>query len=141
MEMENNIIKLARELGEALKNSSEYLAFCETRDAMKKNKALKEKLDEFKIQKSVLEVEKEKENPDEHVLDVVSSRLEVLYSEITKDPEMSAYTKAEEDLNILMTAINMTISSYVGVQEYVSDGDAEEDGGCTHDCSHCKGCH
>ncbi len=141
MGTENNIIKLARELGEALKNSPEYTAFCETRDIMKKNKALKEKLDEFKIQKSVLEVEKEKENPDEHVIDVVSSRLEVLYGEITKDPEMAAYTKAEEDLNILMTAINMTISSYVGAQDYANDGDAEQDGGCTHDCSRCKGCH
>lgn len=141
MGTENNIIKLARELGEALKESTEYKTFCETRDTMKKNKALKEKLDEFKIQKSVLEVEKEKENPDEHVLDVVSSRLEVLYGEITKDPEMSAYTKAEEDLNILMTAINMTISSYIGAEDYANNAEDGEDGGCTHDCSHCKGCH
>ena len=135
------MMNLARALGEKLAESTQYKTFCETRDTMKKNKALKEKLDEFKIQKSVLEVEKEKENPDEHVLDVVSSRLEVLYGEITKDPEMSAYTKAEEDLNILMTAINMTISSYIGAEDYANNAEDGEDGGCTHDCSHCKGCH
>lgn len=139
--MENNIIKLARELGEALKESKEFKTFCETRDIMKKNKELKDKLDEFKIQKSVLEVENEKENPDEHVIDVVSARLEVLYGEITKNADMSAYTKAEEDLNILMTAINMTISSYVGTENYSTGADSDEEGGCTHNCSTCKGCH
>ena len=139
--MENSIIKLARELGEALKESKEYITFCETRDTMKKNAALKEKLDEFKIQKSVLEVENEKENPDEHIVDVVSARLEVLYGEITKNPDMSAYTKAEEDLNILMTAINMTISSYIGAENYANAADSNEEGGCTHNCASCKGCH
>ena len=117
------------------------LKFCEKRDIMKNNKALKDKLDEFKIQKSVLEVENEKENPDEHVIDVVSARLEVLYGEITKNPDMTAYTKAEEDLNILMTAINMTISSYVGTENYATEADSDGEGSCTHNCATCKGCH
>ncbi|MGN1121059.1 MAG: YlbF family regulator [Eubacteriales bacterium] len=135
------IITLARSLGEALKNSPEYIAFCETRDAMKKNMLLKEKLDEFKVQKSVLDIEKEKAQPDEHVVDVLSARLDVLYREITAVPEMKAYTKAEEDLNLLMTAVNMTISSYIGAEEYTSDAGETGEGSCTHDCSRCSGCH
>ena len=135
------IITLARSLGEALKNSPEYTAFCETRDAMKKNMLLKEKLDEFKVQKSVLDIEKEKAQPDEHVVDVLSARLDVLYREITAVPEMKAYTKAEEDLNLLMTAVNMTISSYIGAEEYTSDAGETGEGSCTHDCSRCSGCH
>lgn len=135
------IITLARSLGEALKNSPEYTAFCETRDAMKKNMLLKEKLDEFKVQKSVLDIEKEKAQPDEHVVDVLSARLDVLYREITAVPEMKAYTKAEEDLNLLMTAVNMTISSYIGAEEYTSDAGEAGESSCTHDCSRCSGCH
>jgi len=67
-----------------------------------------------------------------------------LYSEITNDPEMKAYNKAEDDLNILMTAINMTITSYINPQDIATPGDAaygDEEGGCTHNCSTCKGCH
>lgn len=140
------IITLARGLGEALKNCDEYKAFCETRDEMKKNRALKEKLDEFRIQKSVFDVEKEKEDADEHVLDVVSSRLEVLYKEINEIPEMKAYNKAEEDLNILMTAVNMTISSYINAEKYESEVSGEytetgDESTCAHDCSRCRGCH
>ena len=143
-ETNNEIISLARSLGEALKSCDEYKAFCDTRDAMRKNTALKEKLDEFKVQKSVLDIEKEKENPDEHVVEVLEARLEVLYKEITDVPDMKAYSKAEEDLNLLMTAVNMTISSYIGAEEYTaSEGGNAPDGtqGCTHDCSRCSGCH
>ena len=96
------------------------------------------------MQKSVLEVEKEKAEPDEHVVDVLSARLEVLYKQITEDPQMKAYSKAEEDLNLLMNAVNMTISSYIGAEEYTSEADADDEdgeGGCTHNCSTCRGCH
>ena len=140
----NEIITLAKQLGEALKNCEEYKTFCETRDAMRQNIVLKEQLDEFKVQKSVLEVEKEKAEPDEHVVDVISARLEVLYKQITEDPQMKAYSKAEEDLNLLMNAVNMTISSYIGAEEYTSEADADDEdgeGGCTHNCSTCRGCH
>ena len=143
-ETNNEIISLARSLGEALKNCDEYKAFCDTRDAMRKNTALKEKLDEFKVQKSVLDIEKEKENPDEHVVEVLEARLEVLYKEITEVPDMKAYSKAEEDLNLLMTAVNMTISSYIGAEEYTASGGGNASDGtqsCTHDCSRCSGCH
>ena len=140
----NEIITLAKQLGEALKNCEEYKTFCETRDAMRQNIVLKEQLDEFKVQKSVLEVEKEKAEPDEHVMDVLSARLEVLYKQITENPQMKAYSKAEEDLNLLMNAVNMTISSYIGAEEYTSEADADDEdgeGGCTHNCSTCRGCH
>lgn len=140
----NEIITLAKQLGEALKSCEEYKAFCETRDAMRQNVVLKEQLDEFKVQKSVLEVEKEKGEPDEHVVDVLSARLEVLYKQITENPQMKAYTKAEENLNLLMNAVNMTISSYIGAEEYTSEADADDEdgeGGCTHNCSTCRGCH
>lgn len=140
----NEIITLAKQLGEALKNCEEYKTFCETRDAMRQNIVLKEQLDEFKVQKSVLEVEKEKAEPDEHVVDVLSARLEVLYKQITENPQMKAYSKAEENLNLLMNAVNMTISSYIGAEEYTSEADADDEdgeGGCTHNCSTCRGCH
>lgn len=148
MDETNKIIVLAKELGEALKESSEYKAFCTARDEMKQNGDLKAKLDEFKVQKAVLDVEKEKENPDEHVVDVLSARVEVLYKEINDIAEMKAYSKAEDDLNILMTAVNMTISSFLGAEEYAAnagsadfDCEDEDSDGCTHNCATCRGCH
>lgn len=142
------IINLARKLGEELANSDEYRNFCETRDKCRDNAALKVKLDEFKVQKSILDVEKEKDDTerDEGFVDAVSVRVEELYNEITNDPDMKAYNKAEEDLNLLMTAINMTITSYISPESLSGkygegEGGADEDDGCTHNCSTCRGCH
>ncbi len=128
------ILDIARQLGEALKESTEYANFIRTRDDMRANASLKEKIDEFKVQKTLLDIEKEKSDADDHVLDIVQSRVETLYKEIMDVPEMKAYSRAEEDLNLLMTAVNMTISSYVGEEEYTAEG---EGAACTHDCSHC----
>lgn len=149
MDATNKIIVLAKELGEALKESKEYTDFCDAKKAMRENTVLKAKLDEFKVQKAILEVEQEKpeSEKDEHLVDMLSSRVEVLYKEINGMEAMKKYAKAEEDLNILMTAVNMTISSFLGAEEYANnanfDEDCEDEGsdGCTHNCATCRGCH
>ena len=148
MDTTNKIIVLAKELGEALKESKEYTEFCDARTSMKSNSALKAKLDEFKVQKAILEVEQEKDitEKDEHLIDMLSSRVEVLYKEINDCADMKRYAKAEEDLNILMTAVNMTISSFLGAEEYANgasleDCDDEGSDGCTQNCATCRGCH
>ena len=149
MDATNKIIVLAKELGEALKESKEYTDFCDAKKAMRENTALKAKLDEFKVQKAILEVEQEKpeSEKDVHLVDMLSSRVEVLYKEINGMEDMKKYAKAEEDLNILMTAVNMTISSFLGAEEYANnanfDEDCEDEGsdGCTHNCATCRGCH
>lgn len=139
------IIDIARTLGEKLADSKEYKNFCETRDICKANLTLKAKLDEFKVQKSLLDIESEKEDKDENIIDVISARVETLYKEISDDPQLKAYNKAEEDLNLLMTAINMTITSYISPENLASDAGESlsgmNDDGCTHDCSTCHGCH
>jgi len=146
------LIELARALGEKLAESEQYKRFCETRDVCKANAELKKKLDEFKVQKKVYEIESEKEEKDENLLDAINARMETLYSEITQHPEMKAYTQAEDALNVLMSAINMTITSYItpenltsSEEEYGNYEDCDEEGGtaggCTHNCSTCKGCH
>ena len=146
----NELMTLARALGEKLAESEQYKTFCETRDVCKANLTLKTKLEEFKVQKKVYDIESGKENPDEGLLDAVSSRMETLYAEISSHPEMQAYTRAEEGLNILLNAINMTITSYISPETLTSEKQYDDfedgveggaDGECTHNCSTCKGCH
>ena len=145
----NELMTLARALGEKLAESDEYKKFCETRDVCKANPLLKAKLDEFKVQKKVYDIESAKEGADEQLLDAVSARMEKLYAEITTHPEMKAYNQAEETLNMLLNAINVTITSYISPENLTNDAkDLDDDdfengveGGCTHNCSTCKGCH
>lgn len=140
---------LARQIGEKLKDSVQYKTFCETRDKCKQNAALKAKLDEFNVQKKIYDIESAKgDENDTQLLDAISARMETLYSEITSHPEMKAYNMAEENLNILLNAINMTITSYISPENLTSEKQYDDfedgvEGGaeCTHNCATCKGCH
>lgn len=147
----NEMMTLARELGEKLAESQQYKTFCETRDACKANPKLKAKLDEFNVQKKIYDIESGRgDENDTQLLDAISARMEVLYAEISQDPEMKAYTRAEEDLNILLNAINMTITSYISPENLTSEKQYDDfedgveggaDSNCTHNCATCKGCH
>jgi cell fate (sporulation/competence/biofilm development) regulator YlbF (YheA/YmcA/DUF963 family) len=150
--MMNELMTLARQIGEKLRDSVQYKTFCETRDACKANAALKVKLDEFNVQKKIYDIESAKgDENDTQLLDAISARMETLYSEISSHPEMKAYTTAEENLNILLNAVNMTITSYISPENLTSEKqyDDFEDGveggadssNCTHNCATCKGCH
>lgn len=147
----NDMMSLARALGEKLQESVQYKTFCETRDACKANPKLKAKLDEFNVQKKIYDIESSKgDENDTQLLDAISARMEVLYAEISENPEMKAYTRAEEDLNILLNAINMTITSYISPENLTSEKQYDDfedgveggaDSNCTHNCATCKGCH
>ena len=147
----NDMMSLARALGEKLQESVQYKTFCETRDACKNNPKLKAKLDEFNVQKKIYDIESGKgDENDTQLLDAISARMEVLYAEISEDPEMKAYTRAEENLNILLNAINMTITSYISPENLTSEKQYDDfedgveggaDSNCTHNCATCKGCH
>ncbi len=145
------LMNLARALGEKLAESTQYKTFCETRDACKANASLKAKLDEFNVQKKIYDIESQKgDENDMQLLDAVSARMEALYAEITSHPEMKAYNTAEENLNILLNAINMTITSYISPENLTSEKQYDDfedgveggaDSSCTHNCATCKGCH
>lgn len=142
----NELMTLARQLGEKLAESEQYKKFCETRDICKANLALKAKLDEFKVQKKIYDMESAKgDDNDLQLLDAVSARMEELYTTISSHPEMKAYNLAEENLNILLNAINMTITSYITPENLTSETNYDVEDGeevqCTHNCSTCKGCH
>lgn len=129
------IIELSKKLGEALRNSDVFKAYVKAQDDCKNDSALEAKINEFKIQKKIYDLESEKEEVDADVVAVIKDRLDTLYEEIYSTDIMKAFTAAEDELNILLNAVNMTITSYISTQSPSSQG------GCTHDCSSCSaGC-
>ena len=87
------------------------------------------------MKKKVYDVESAREDHDEDMLAVIKKRLDTLYEEIYATDLMKEFTVAEDNFNILLNAVNMTITSYISEQP------ATAQGGCTHDCSTCSGCH
>ncbi|MBE6572345.1 MAG: YlbF family regulator [Ruminococcaceae bacterium] len=129
------IIEVARKLGELLRESDEFKKYEEARNDCRADHELEAKINEFKIQKKVYDTEAAREGRDEDMLAVIKQRLDTLYEEINATEIMKKFNIAEDNFNILLNAVNMTISSYITEQPYSAEG------GCTHDCSTCSGCH
>ena len=129
------IIEQAKKLGELLRESDEFKKYQEARDNCRKDSELEAKINEFKIQKKVYDTEFAREGHDEDMLSVIKQRLDTLYEEINEKDIMKQFNIAEDNFNILLNAVNMTISSYITEQPYAAEGS------CSHDCSKCSGCH
>lgn len=131
----NKVIELCKELGEALRASDEFARYDAARKNCREDHELQSKIDEFKVQKKVYDTESAKSDVDAELVAVIKARLDTLYDEVYSKENMKEFTKAEDDFNILLNAVNMTISSYIAEQPMATEAS------CTHDCSTCSGCH
>ena len=137
--MSKKLIDLARTLGEELAQSEEYLRYFAAKEALKGSAELKNKINEFKVQKMILDMEGKKEEADreESLLDALGVRVDELYRSINENPIMVEFNAAEEAMNTLLTAVNTTITSYITDEESTS-----AEGSCSPEhCATCSGCH
>ena len=116
------ILELSRQLGEELRNSDEFKKYQQLREKCREDRELEEKINEFKIQKKVYDVESAREDHDEEMLGVIKKRLDTLYEEIYATDIMKEFTVAEDNFNILLNAVNMAITSYISEQPATAEG-------------------
>ncbi len=129
---ELQIIELAKTLGKELKASKKFAEYTEAKKEFFANDELKTKLSEFKVQKDLLDKQAELTNADEQIIDAIGARAETLYREINEHPVYQRFQTAEQEFNVLLGAVNSTISSFL------SDGEVSGAGACSGNCSSCK---
>ncbi len=112
------------EAGEKLENAAKAYADCTE---------LRSAFTEYQVQQKVLEEQGALEVKDEALITSIDKRLNEIYDQIINHETYKAYEKAQEEYNNLISNL---ISEVV---KFANGGD--EEGGCTHDCSTCGGCH
>ena len=122
------IMKLAEELGKAIKDSEVYAKYLAAKEAYDNNEVVNDKIMEYGIQQQVLATEAGKEDRDEAAMEQIQARLEALYTEICADSTFLALNEAQDAMTELMNQVNQTIN-------YTITGEQP----CTHDCSTCGG--
>lgn len=139
--MSKEIIDLARKLGEELAQSSEYLRYFSAKEALKNNQDLKNKINEFKVQKMIVDMENKKEESkrEESLLDALGVRIDELYREINEHPVMKEFNESESAMNTLLNAVNITIGSYIKDEDTAtaqSSCSPEKCSSCSAGCAH-----
>ena len=130
--MENKeIMELAAQLGDALKNDERLVRLENARKAYENDPVLRKYMVEYEVQQKAMQNEVTKEEKDMHFIEIIQHRIDELYHLIIESPAFVELNEAQEAVNAYMNEVNQTIMSRI----------TGEEPGCTHNCATCKGCH
>ncbi len=125
------IMELAAELGKKIKDDPRIVAMKQAEEAYTNDRELQKLIIEYNAQSTALTEEYKKPEKDETFIKNIEERINTLYHEITENPSMIAYNKAQEVVNAFMNEVNGEITFQITGERP-----------CTHDCSSCGGhCH
>ena len=127
------IFELAASLGKVLKEDARLVALEEAKKAYESDEKLRRSMVEYEVQQKAMQQEVLKPEKDLQFLELIQKRIDELYKEITENPVFAELDRAQAEVNALMNRVNAAIMFEI-------TGETQE-GGCTHDCSTCGGCH
>lgn len=133
-------IDMARELGKQIQQEECFVKYMTAQKAVEDDDALQEKIADFNMKRYELTKEVAKEARDEDKISELDKTVRSMYEEITTDPKMVSYNKAQDEFNDMMDYVEHIISESADGK----DPDTVEEpvkGGCSGDCSSCGGCH
>ena len=135
----DQIIDMARELGEALQQDDRYIRVQTAQTAADEDKDLQDLIGEFNLQRIALNSEAQKENHDEAKMKEHNEKIRDVYQKIMENPSMKAYNEVKPELDALINTVARIITlSAQGEDPYSI---SEHDHSCGGDCSACGGCH
>ena len=136
-----DILQLTRELGVAIQKDERYTALEQAKKKNDEDAVLQDKIGQLNI--LVMNFNQEMGKPDaekdKEKIEKLNNDYATLYNEIMANENMSAYQKAQQELEALANEINSILAmSLNGEDPLTCDPNAQD---CTHDCSTCGGCH
>lgn len=127
------IIETAKKIGRAIKESELMVAYEAAEKKYAEDSALQDKIREYSVQQQALAEESAKSVPNAFLTESLQRRLQSLYEEIVGNATFMEFSQAQDTVRALLNEVNQTIMSEVTGEQ--------PEGGCTHDCSTCAGCH
>lgn len=128
--MENEIMELAKKLGEAIKNDERMIKFNEIKKNYEEDKEISRLTTEYNVHQAALREEYNKPEKDKDTIDTIQKRIDQIYNDITQNKNFIAFNQAQDEINHFMTEVNEEITFGITGERP-----------CTHDCSSCGGCH
>lgn len=120
------VMELAAELGKKIKEDPRIVAMQAAEKAYTEDRGLQTLMVEYNAQSTALTEEYKKPEKDTEFIKRIEARINELYHEITENPIMLEYQKAQEVVNAFMNEVNAEIT-------YQITGERP----CSHDCSSC----
>jgi cell fate (sporulation/competence/biofilm development) regulator YlbF (YheA/YmcA/DUF963 family) len=129
-----NIIEMAREMGNEIMQDERCIALQMAKAANDDDNDLQAEIGEFNLKRVAINAEMNKENKDEEKIEKLNSEQRELYDKIMINPNMSAYNKAKKEADELINHITSILVMSM-------NGQSSDEGCGGGGCSSCSGCH
>lgn len=123
------ILEKANELGQMIKDSAEMKALNEAEEAQSHDDEAQQLIADFNIKRMNLAKKLQEETLTQE--EAVKQNNEAFNEMVEKSETIKKYVEAKKNFDKLVNGVNSTINLYI----------MGEQGGCTHDCHTCGGCH
>ncbi|MDD6735127.1 MAG: YlbF family regulator [Clostridiales bacterium] len=123
------ILEKANELGQMIKDSAEMKALNEAEEAQSHDDEAQQLIADFNIKRMNLAKKLREETLTQE--EAVKQNNEAFNEMVEKSETIKNYVEAKKAFDKLVNGVNSTINLYI----------MGEQGGCTHDCHTCGGCH
>jgi len=134
-----DIISIARELGFAIQNDSDYIEFKMAEQKVECDAKLQEVMEAFKLKKIDINYEISKDVSDSEKIDKLNEEVSDLYKQINSNSNMIDYNKAKEKFDRKLQMVSLIINkSAAGEDPYAVD--PMEIVKCSGSCQTCGGC-
>lgn len=128
-----SILEAAQNLAKEISESEVIKELQNARKAYLQNEELAKTAKEYMVQSAALQEEMNKgEGADKDTMVAIKDRMAELAASVNQAKEIIELRKAEEKANVILSQVNHLL-------EVAINGEQESE--CTHDCSHCHGCH
>lgn len=124
------ILELAAQLGQIIKEDSVIKRFNTAKEAYLNDSDIQKAILEYNVQQTALTEEYKKGDPDSEMIGVIEKRIDELYHQVTENPIFEEYSTAQTEANLLMKNVNDEITFQITGQR------PEE---CGSDCAACGG--
>lgn len=135
----DQIIEMARELGQALQQDDRYIRTIAAQKAADEDNELQDLIGQFNLKRIALNNEMQKEDKSDEKIDEMSSEIRDVYEKIMKNEAMIAYNAVKPELDQLVNSISRII--VLSAQGEDPNSIEEHEAGCSGNCSSCGGCH
>lgn len=135
----NEILELARALGEKIADSKELKTFKEMQKIYFESETAQKCMKEYEDTRMKMTVKAQQTGMTPESLELFEKEMCSAMEKLTANKTVKEYLDAQSAFNDVLTKVNSIIAYFVQGEE--QNMAAQSSGGCSGNCSSCRGCH
>ena len=135
----NEILELAQKLGEKIAESEELKTFKEMQKIYFESAEAQKAMKEYEDTRMKMAVKAQQDGMTPETLELFEKEMQSAMEKLTENKTVKEYLDAETAFKDIITKVNSIIAYFVQGEE--QNMAQEASGGCSGNCSSCRGCH